>query len=286
MTQSAPPTPSPQPNHPPDRSNRRWTLAEKVLTIFAALITVVSGVLGVQAAQISKEKEQLASSDQAKSQDLGSLQARLDQLNAENDSLRAENEAFRERAGLPGPTSRPQSSAGSSIRHAGQLTLAAGGSGVDLDSPSTDPQWGSPASYTGDGDLDYNGREFTVAFYGEYLLLGSEPADYDSCRRPGYQGGSFAVDEILVGEFVCEKTGDKRIAAIRLVELDSSKATFDVVTYDPPQTQLASLSRDAIHRQTEFRDQAAASPSLMNSLRYLEAARVAGGWAARGREAG
>jgi len=33
---------------------------------------------------------------------------------------------------------------------------------------------------------------------------------------------------------MCEKAGQKRHSALRLIALDSSEATFDVVTYDPP----------------------------------------------------
>lgn len=202
------------------------TIWISILGLVAGVMTVASAYLGLQTAQIFQAKEQAQADAASKGSEISALQDRNNELQTENDELRSQ---------LGGPTAAPLSPAGPSVRHAGQITLAYGGSGVDLDAPSSDPQWGSPASYTDTGDLMYTQNSFLLAFYGEALVLGETKADYDSCRsNTGYAGGTIDVSDVPVGTYICEKTGQKRYSALRLIAIDSSKATFDVVTYDPP----------------------------------------------------
>jgi len=204
----------------------RPTIWISVLGLVAAGMTVLSAYLGLQTAQITQAKEQAQADAASKGSEASALQDTNSQLQTENDALRSQ---------LGAPTATPLPSAGPSVRHAGQITLALGGSGVDLDAPDSDSQWGSPARYTDNGDLMYVQDSFILSSYGEALVLGDTKADYDSCRsNTGYAGGAVDVSELPVGSYMCEKTGQNRYSALRLIALDSSKATFDVVTYDPP----------------------------------------------------
>lgn len=231
------PTPSPPPPQPDSSdSARRWTVAEKALSALAGVLAVASAVLALQAAQITSARDQAQESEQAASGELSALQGEVESLRAENDSLRAQNVPPSSTTRLPGPNAEPEAGAAVTVRHAGEITVAADGSGVDLDAPASDPQWGSPASYTRDGDLAYTSGRLVPAFYGELLRLGDTEANYNSCREStGYSDGRISFDDIPVGSYICQKTGDRRISALRLTALDASSATFDVVTYDPPE---------------------------------------------------
>ena len=67
------------------------------------------------------------------------------------------------------------------------------------------------------------------------LVLQDLKADYTSCReRTGYSSSSIDSRSLKPGAYLCVKTDEKRYAALRLIDIDSSSATFDVVTYDPP----------------------------------------------------
>jgi hypothetical protein len=123
------------------------------------------------------------------------------------------------------------------VRHAGRITLSSDGPGADLDAPASDSQWGSDG-LSGDWDLDYN--DFFVLFGsdGYVLNLDSTPATYDECAgRTGYvdgNEGAVEIREVQPGANSCLQTDDYRYSAIKVLQVDSSTALFDVVTYDPP----------------------------------------------------
>ncbi len=233
MTQT-PPQPGPHPSPPPssrsDTNSRRWTLLEKFLAIVGALLALGTAYLGYQTAQMTQAKEQAQAAAASKGAEASALQDQNGQLQDQNNKLRSQ---------LGGPTAPPRTPTGPSVRHAGQLTLAAvSGGGADLDSPPSDPQWGGSADLNSDGDLAYGGRNVDFGFYSEVLFMKSAKADYDSCSTTtGYGSGhdsTIAVADFPIGSYICLKTNEKRYSAIRLIAVDASKATFDVVTYDPP----------------------------------------------------
>jgi hypothetical protein len=71
-----------------------------------------------------------------------------------------------------------------------------------------------------------------------FFIWGTTKADYETCHgRTGYSNGyATSIDNgsTQVGDYLCLKTGEHRYSAVRLTQLDSSKAAFAVVTYDPP----------------------------------------------------
>lgn len=86
------------------RGARRWTLAEKILVVFTALLALGSAFLGLRTAQIAQAKEQAQASAATKGSDLSTLQEQYDQLKSQNDRLQADN------AQLRSPTSPTASS--------------------------------------------------------------------------------------------------------------------------------------------------------------------------------
>ena len=217
---------------PSDTGSRKWTVAEKLLTVLAAILALGTAFLGYQTAKVSQAKEQAQAVAANKNTDLSSLQGQFDQLRSQNDKVESEQTQLRSKLGLPGPTAGPHPPAGASVRHAGQIVLSASGEGADLDSAQSDPQW------RGDADLTYNGTRLTFSDYGFVLPLGTTKADYAACHsRTGYSKGYGAwmdAGSIQPGDYLCLKTGEHRYSAVRLTQLDSAKAAFDVVTYDPP----------------------------------------------------
>lgn len=218
-----------------DTGARKWTVAEKLLTVLTAVLALGTAFLGYQTAKVTQAKEQAQEVAATKNTDLSSLQNQFDQIKGQNEKLESENTQFRSKLGLPGPTAGPQPPAGASVRHAGQIVLSASGEGADLDSPQSDPQWRGGRH---DSDLAYDGAALKFAFGGFVLYLGTTKADYQTCHeRTGYSKGSAVTIEkgsIQLGDYLCLKTGEGRYSAVRLTQLDSFKATFDVVTYNPP----------------------------------------------------
>jgi len=211
--------------------------------VLAAALGVLSALFALQTAQISKAKEQAQTSTQNKETDLTALQGQFDELKRQNETLQYENGQLKLRLGLPSPTAGPQQPTGASARHSGAIVLSASGGEADLDSLQSDLQWrGKLNQYAGLGNLGYQdlGYDGTRVLFGNgtvVLFLGSTKADYETCRsRTGY--GNVLIDNTTIqpGDYFCMKTGEHRYSAVRLTQMNSSKATFDVVTYDPPES--------------------------------------------------
>ncbi|MDX6364602.1 MAG: hypothetical protein QOC85_3612 [Streptomyces sp.] len=238
---AGPPPPHFVPGYPQppatDRSSRKWTVLEKCLGVFSALLAVVSAVLGVQAASINSEKVQAESSNQDKSQVIQGLEDRVNQLGAENQRLQAENSSLRGRqtATPGGPTETPPAATAATTRHSGKITLARNGNKIDLDSPQSDPQWSS-----GNNDLEYGGlygdggaSTLTISS-GAAIYLNQRQANYDVClNSTGYKApSSYEITDMAVGDQVCVTTNEKRYSALKILELTEQRIVLDVVTYD------------------------------------------------------
>lgn len=203
-----------------DATGGRLTVLEKVLTIMAALLALGTAFLGYKSATISDARDQAQAVVADTNNDLTSLQAEYDALQAENMRLRGQ-------LGLPGRTvDSPAPTTAATVRRSGQLTLAADRY-ADLDSPS-DPQWDDAVL-----DISYSG-----SFIDNYsssvslLYLGNKKADYETCRNTtGYSNESIGT---VASAYICVKTDENRYSAVRIVQLDPSKITLDIVTYDPP----------------------------------------------------
>lgn len=210
---------------------RRWTLAERILAVVTALVTLAGAYLGLKATQINQAKERIQVSAE---NDLTALQSEIDQLRQQNDQLQQEASALRSQLGLEGPTAEPQSSPTPSIRRSGQVVIASGGPGIDLDSPPSDPQWRGSGV---DIEYYYHGRVLFSEYQGETLSLGSEKSDYATCRsKTGYRDRlSIDWDAINPGDYFCMKTSAGRYAAVRLTHADTSEVIVDVFVYNPPE---------------------------------------------------
>jgi hypothetical protein len=99
--------------------------------------------------------------------------------------------------------------------------------------------WISALTGPGRTDLGFTGATIAVSDKDLYLRLDSEKADYDSCsartdyvRVDSYYG--IAAKDYPAGTYICVKTDENRYSAVRVLSIDNSKVTFDVVTYDPP----------------------------------------------------
>jgi hypothetical protein len=203
------------------------TALEKGLALVTAALALATGVLGYKTATINQAKDQAQAAVVSTNNDLSSLQAEFDALQGENMRLKAQ-------LGLPGPTADIQTSTAATVRHSGQLVLAAtinATSYGDLDSPSSNPQWNTDAS-----DISYTiGFSPLIDVRTAALYLGDERADYETCRNTtGYSDKDFDIGSVAPGAHICVKTNEGRYSALRITQLDSSKITFDVVTYDTP----------------------------------------------------
>ena len=198
------------------------TALEKGLALVTAALALATGVLGYKTATINQAKDQAQAAVVSTNNDLSSLQAEFDALQGENMRLKAQ-------LGLPGPTADIQTSTAATVRHSGQLVLA-DFSEADLDSPSSNPQWDTDISDIGNAYSAIQVRVDTTALY-----LGDKRADYETCRNTtGYSDEEFDTGSLAPGAYICVKTNEGRYSALRITQLDSSKITFDVVTYNPP----------------------------------------------------
>jgi hypothetical protein len=199
----------------------RLTVLEKGLAVVTAVLALGTGFLGYKSTTISQARDQAQAVADNRNSDLSSLQENYNALQAENARLRAQ-------LGLPLPTADLQASTDATVRHSGQLVLALNRN-ADLDSPSSDPQWD-----TDYWDISYEGSYIDVDtnYSAAALYLGNKKADYKTGRNTtGYSGENLNT---VVGSYICIKTDQGRYSALRIAQLDSSKITFDVVTYDPP----------------------------------------------------
>jgi len=197
------------------------TALEKGLALVTAALALATGVLGYKTATINQAKDQAQAAAVSTNNDLSSLQAEFDALQGENAHLKAQ-------LGLPGPTADIQTPTAATVRHSGQLVLAYS-SEADLDSPSSNPQWDTDTSEL------VNVYPATIRVNTTALYLGDKQADYETCRNTtGYSGRYFDTGSLAPGAYICVKTNEGRYSALRITQLDSSKITFDVATYDPP----------------------------------------------------
>jgi hypothetical protein len=210
-----------------------------VLGVVTALLTVATAYLGVQTAKIGKEKEQAQQAATVKGADatslrgqVTSLQSKVTQLNDDNSTLQSQ---LANPTTVPAPTITTSPPGSVTVRHSGQLTITdPHGGSFDLDSPASDPQW-----LTGPADLDGRASGTTVTLNpgngAERLNLGTKVADYNSCRNTtGYTPDGFRFSSELVASYICWKTDERRYSALRVLNVSSNSATFDIVTYDPP----------------------------------------------------
>ncbi len=198
----------------------RLTVLEKGLTVVTAMLALGTGFLGYKSATTSQARDQAQAAAANTNSDLSSLQANYDALQAENARLRTQ-------LGLPLPSADLPAPTDTTVRHSGQLVLAIGRS-ADLDSPSSDPQWDTDYS-----DISYREGYIDVRSHAaSALYLGNKKADYQTCHNTtGYSSENLNA---AVGAYMCIKTDQKRYSVLRIAQLDPSRVTLDVVTYDPP----------------------------------------------------
>jgi cell division protein FtsB len=216
----------------PKKSRRAFV--EGALSLLAAALTALSAYLGLQATWATEARDNARSTVEQRDAQLDDLSSRVAALEAKNQQLGDENGQLRNQLGLPAPVGDVLPPESATVRRSGQVTVAVQGSRINLDAPVTDTQW------TGDYyELSYNAREIGF-YYGDYLPTGSTQATYEYCStQTGYLDGGRATVEIGTvkpGDYVCVKTNQKRIAAVKILSFDADKAVFDVVVYDPPLT--------------------------------------------------
>jgi hypothetical protein len=198
---------------------------EGTLGVLTTLLTVLSAYLGLQTVLIANARDDAQSSSASKDAQLNDLNARVTALEQANQRLGSENGQLRSQLGLPAPNADPQVPSAATVRRSGQVTIAVSGDAIDLDAPKTDLQW------TGSGsDLSYDGTKIGFAYYGQFLALGKTPATYDKCAsQTGFANGNDAFVEIgtvEAGDYLCVLTGDKRMAAVRILKFDATAPTF------------------------------------------------------------
>lgn len=211
----------------PGGQSAKVTLIISVLGILTATMTVVTGVLAYQTAAITKEKEQAQSSAASSDNSVSDLQR-------QNDALMTEINELRSQSNVPGPAGDPLPLPGPTVRHSGQLVLAAGVA-ADLDAPQSNPQWGPGDSAS--NDIAYDESYQGISHYTGIptLALGTTKADYNSCRNTtGYASEGISPDSVQPGMYACIKTSENRYSALRIVQVSPQKLTLNVVTYDPP----------------------------------------------------
>ncbi|VVJ19729.1 Uncharacterised protein [Amycolatopsis camponoti] len=216
MTVTHPTTPGP----PPRRSEEKWKTIGQVLAVVSGLLTVAASLLTLLTVNANREKS-LAESTAA---DRGS---RLTSAQQEISSLKQQTSP-------PATEASPTAAqTGGTVRHEGNVSIARDFT-VDLDSPASDPQWGTTGSFTGKNDLSFNGRDFGyVGWSSTVKLPSSATSSYQSCREEtGYENGRYALDDLAAGQSYCVKTSDGRFAAVRLTAVSATKVSFDVTTYE------------------------------------------------------
>lgn len=232
MTQPAP-NPLPQPS--PADTNRRWTIAEKTLSVLASILTVVAAGLAVQSAQISSARDQAQQAQESTNENLTSLQQQFSKAKDENAALQSENTRLREQLDLPeGSTSLPLPTDTITVRHSGPLSLAYRGNVADLDSPASDPQWQTSRS-----DVDYgpSNSKPSLRFSYPALATGTTVADYEVCRNmTGYNVEAFDASSFTIGGHFCVKTSEDRYSVLEVTEISDRRLSLEVTTYDPPGT--------------------------------------------------
>jgi cell division protein FtsB len=254
---------------PPENSApRRLGLATAILALLTAGFGVLSAYLGVQTAQLSKDQKQSELAAQSAGAQASTVQNQNQQLQQTNTQLQQENNQLRSQLGdwnrstnpvaetssqvtalanasigsvvsirlLGAPTASTIPGQEPTVRHAGKVVIAAGGPGINLDAPSSDPQWGTTGASDGNVEIGYSNRTTIVGWTKRYLPLGTAKADYEACStRTGYIniGGTYITD-VSAGTSFCFQTDERRYSAVKILSIDNASATLDIVTYDPP----------------------------------------------------
>ena len=206
-----------------DRSERRFSLLNKILGTLTALLALVTAALGLWTAQATQNEKSAQAQATSNGAAASALQSKNNELQDQNSQLRSQ---------LNGPTASVLPGAPPSIRHQGKISVSSDGNQVDLDSPDSDPQW-----ETGNWDVRYASSGSGVVVFSSPVYALSTPADYDVCRSTtGYKQGNFDASQVPAGQNLCVKTNDSRYSAIKVIRIDKSELVIDVVTYDPPFT--------------------------------------------------
>ncbi len=220
-----------QPPRQDGGGSKKLNLLTAGLGLLAALLTLVAAYFGVQAAQLSKDQKQSEASAQSAGAQASALEGQNNKLQQQNEQLQSQ---------LAAPTA-VASEGEPRTRHAGEIVMAYGGPYFDLDAPSSDPQWGSTKERSG-GDIGFSSSTtltMVQGVQGFVILDDAEAADFATCSTrtdytKGSSVGSLSFGKVGQGSYLCIQTSEKRYSAIKVVSIDSGKATIDVVTYDPP----------------------------------------------------
>jgi cell division protein FtsB len=218
------------------KGSKRLGFATAVLALLTAGFGVLSAYLGVQTAQLTRDQKQSESAAQSAGAEDSTLQNQNQQLQQGNTELRQENNQLRSQLGAPTASSIPGQEP--TVRHAGKVVMATGGPSVNLDAPSSDPQWGTTGASDGNAEIGYSNRTTVVGWTKRYLPLESAKADYETCRtRTGYIniGGTY-ISDVTAGMSFCFQTDENRYSAVKILSIDTAGTTLDIVTYDPPLT--------------------------------------------------
>ncbi|MEV6620761.1 hypothetical protein AB0M83_06560 [Amycolatopsis sp. NPDC051106] len=209
-------------NPPPRRSEEKWKTAGQILAVVSGLLTVAASLLTLLTVNANHEKSLAQSTAADRGSQLTSAQQEISSLRQQ--TSRPSTTAASVTASAP---------AGQPERHHGNVSIARDFT-VDLDSPASDPQWGTTGSFTGKNDLSFNGRDFGYVGWSTTVKLpASTIGSYDSCRdETGYENGRYPLDDLTAGQGYCVKTSDGRFAAVVLTSASATKVSFDVTTYE------------------------------------------------------
>lgn len=123
------------------------------------------------------------------------------------------------------------------VWHQGSLAMR-GDARVDLDAPTSDPQWGAVSlSQDAEYDIRWFGSARVLYFLGDTAKGGFLPAD---SSIPCYEAAGFSasplqnIKDFRTGRILCVATNELRIAQLKVTQFnaDDSSVAFDVTVYD------------------------------------------------------
>lgn len=208
------------------------TLAAVVLTVALNNAKQDTDAAEGDAAGLRQQVDALQEQVRTRDDTIASLQDTSEQ---QVEEIRAKDERIAELEGSTGPgrpTAAPESGA-PPIRHQGEVTLAAGGDRIDMNSPSTDPVWGAGTTSTSAQYLSFSTSGLYFNAVDVLRLNPGETATHSTCStRTGYSGDSYVSVESFDGVEVCARTETGRFAAIRLVDHNDQAVTLAITTWE------------------------------------------------------
>lgn len=229
-----------------EHRTKQFELWTKFLGFLTAALLLVLAVISYFARDQSQLKEKAQTQAEDLSGDVNKLDEKIGSLENDKATLSRQNTDLQAKldvlvnqladVGMAPKTTVTTPSLVPAVRHSGALVITSSTRDVDLDAPSSDPQWGRANTSVGADVSSIRNGGMIGLLTGRQGVMMDSFSGYFSCEsNPSFERSpTFEISRLRVGNTLCVRTDKGRIAALQIKSALPEKVSVDITTWELP----------------------------------------------------